>query len=213
MGLWVRWAQKNYALATKDIWLGSKKCSAWVGLTGLKGMNRLWQICWLEGVIGCNGFAGLKECASNNGFARCTSKTAPDNKLDGLKIEVGIISSLPESWAYHYNGAGNTWYCPLWIIPVYFFGWPANGNLAWSFPNALGNNKVESDDEIGWASKCTGSNYIPWLYHVQITVIEWTWHMAGDWFAMHVEGKAGWCATHALANMVTILMTSKWLEK
>ncbi len=32
---------KNYALATKDIWLGSKKCSAWVGLTGLKGMNCL----------------------------------------------------------------------------------------------------------------------------------------------------------------------------
>ena len=30
-GPWVRWAQKNYALATNDVWLGSKKCLAWVG--------------------------------------------------------------------------------------------------------------------------------------------------------------------------------------
>ena len=32
---------KNYALATKDVWMGSKKCLVWVRLTGLKGMNFL----------------------------------------------------------------------------------------------------------------------------------------------------------------------------
>jgi hypothetical protein len=31
----------KYALATKDVWLGSKKCLAKVGITGLKEMNCL----------------------------------------------------------------------------------------------------------------------------------------------------------------------------
>jgi hypothetical protein len=56
------------------------------------------------------------------GLPGALAKSAHNNKFDGLKMEVGKISSLPESWAYHYNGAGNTRYCPLWIIPVYFFG-------------------------------------------------------------------------------------------
>jgi hypothetical protein len=56
------------------------------------------------------------------GLPGALAKSVHDNKFDSLKIEVGIISSLPESGAYHYNGAGDTGYCPLWIIPVYFFG-------------------------------------------------------------------------------------------
>jgi len=109
MGLWVRWAQKNYALATKDIWLGSKKCSAWVGLTGLKGMNCLWQICWLEGVIGCNGFAGLKECASNNGFARCTSKISPQQQIwrlengGGENFFLAWVLGVSLQWRWQYT--------------------------------------------------------------------------------------------------------------
>jgi hypothetical protein len=47
------------------------------------------------------------------GLPGALAKSAHDNKFDGLKIEVGIISSLPKSWAYHYNGAGDTGYCPL----------------------------------------------------------------------------------------------------
>ena len=52
-------------------------------------MNFLWQICWLELVIGCNRFAGLKEWAGSNGFARCTSKISPQKqiwRLEGMKI-------------------------------------------------------------------------------------------------------------------------------
>ncbi len=50
----------------------------------------MWQICWLEGVIGCNGFAGLKECAGNNGFARYTSKIIPQQQIRGLeRMKIG----------------------------------------------------------------------------------------------------------------------------
>jgi len=90
MRLCLRWAKKNYALATKDLWLGSKRFLAWVGLIRLKRMNYLWQICWLEGLIGYNRFAGLKEWAGSNGFARCTSKISPQKqiwRLEGMKID------------------------------------------------------------------------------------------------------------------------------
>ena len=52
-------------------------------------MNCMWQIFWLEGVIGCDGFAGLKECEGNNGFARCTSKISSWQwiwRLEEMKI-------------------------------------------------------------------------------------------------------------------------------
>jgi hypothetical protein len=58
--------------------------------------------------------------------------------LGGPIIEVGLLSIA--SWlptvdfaGYHYTDLGETGYFPLWIIPVYFLGGPANGNLAKGF--------------------------------------------------------------------------------
>ena len=43
---------KNYALATKDVWLGSKKCLAWVGLLGLKEWITCDRFaCWKEWLV------------------------------------------------------------------------------------------------------------------------------------------------------------------
>jgi hypothetical protein len=54
--------------------------------------------------------------------------------LGGPAIEVGLltVASLPtfDFAGYHYTDLGETGYFPLWIIPVYFLGGPANGNLA-----------------------------------------------------------------------------------
>ncbi|KAL7524279.1 hypothetical protein ACHAXR_000506, partial [Thalassiosira sp. AJA248-18] len=64
--------------------------------------------------------------------------TSAATAIGGPLIEVGLISSLPGAWAYHYNDPGETGFFPLWIVPVYFLGGPANGNLARAFWDALG---------------------------------------------------------------------------
>ena len=41
---------------------------------------------------------------------------------------------------YHYTDSGETGFFPLWIVPVYFLGGPANGNLArglWTWLGAV----------------------------------------------------------------------------
>jgi hypothetical protein len=58
--------------------------------------------------------------------------------LGGPAIEVGLLSlasRLPtvDFAGYHYTDLGESGYFPLWIIPVYFLGGPANGNLAKGF--------------------------------------------------------------------------------
>jgi hypothetical protein len=68
--------------------------------------------------------------------------TSAATAIGGPLIEVGLISSLPDSWAYHYNDPGELGFFPLWIIPVYFLGGPANGNLARAFWNAFGDEEV-----------------------------------------------------------------------
>jgi len=64
--------------------------------------------------------------------------------IGGPLIEVGLISTvLPaiggggEGGGYHYMDGGETGFFPLWIVPVYFLGGPANGNLARAFWNAF----------------------------------------------------------------------------
>jgi hypothetical protein len=60
--------------------------------------------------------------------------------LGGPLIEAGLISATVNGYlngGYHYNDLGETGFFPLWIIPVYFLGGPANGNLARGFWNAL----------------------------------------------------------------------------
>ena len=90
--------------------------------------------------LGMGGYLALDRTLS--GFI-----TSAATAIGGPLIEVWLISALPESWAYHYNDPGETGYFPLWIIPVYFLGGPANGNLARAFWNALGNNNAESKEE------------------------------------------------------------------
>lgn len=66
--------------------------------------------------------------------------TSAATALGGPLIEVGLIWSTAHGYlngGYHYNDLGETGYFPLWIVPVYFLGGPANGNLARSFWNLL----------------------------------------------------------------------------
>jgi hypothetical protein len=93
-------------------------------------------------VLAAGGYLALDRTSS--GFI-ASAATA----IGGPLIEVGLISSLPESWAYHYNDPGETGYFPFWIIPVYFLGGPANGNLARALWNALGKNKARLKEEGG----------------------------------------------------------------
>ena len=67
--------------------------------------------------------------------------------IGGPLIEVGLLSlsrydhaSLLHGMGYHYTDLGETGFFPLWIVPVYFLGGPANGNLArgyWTFLTSL----------------------------------------------------------------------------
>ena len=54
--------------------------------------------------------------------------------LGGPLIEVGLLSlsraDLMWGSGYHYTDPGETGFFPLWIVPVYFAGGPAVGNLA-----------------------------------------------------------------------------------
>ena len=61
--------------------------------------------------------------------------TSMATALGGPLIEVGLITlsrhdALFHGMGYHYTDLGETGYFPLWIVPIYFLGGPANGNLA-----------------------------------------------------------------------------------
>jgi hypothetical protein len=75
--------------------------------------------------------------------------TSAATGLGGPLIEVGLILSTANGYltgGYHYNDLGETGFFPLWIIPVYFLGGPANGNLARGLWNALSESK-ESEEK------------------------------------------------------------------
>mmetsp|Transcript_15794 Transcript_15794/g.36568 ORF Transcript_15794/g.36568 Transcript_15794/m.36568 type:complete len:426 (-) Transcript_15794:150-1427(-) len=68
--------------------------------------------------------------------------------LGGPLIEAGLITATTKgilSSGYHYTDCGETGFFPLWIVPVYFLGGPANGNLARGFWNAL---SADEEDTI-----------------------------------------------------------------
>ena len=68
----------------------------------------------------------------------------------GPLIEAGLITASTNgilSSGYHYTDLGETGFFPLWIIPVYFLGGPANGNLARGFWNTLSKKGQESNSE------------------------------------------------------------------
>lgn len=64
--------------------------------------------------------------------------------VGGPVIEVGLLWLASHGYlagGYHYNDPGETGFFPLWIIPVYFLGGPANGNLARWVWNSLTKKK------------------------------------------------------------------------
>lgn len=64
--------------------------------------------------------------------------TSMATALGGPLIEVGLLSTLTRhGGGYHYNDSGETGFFPLWIVPVYFLGGPAVGNLARGFWNGF----------------------------------------------------------------------------
>lgn len=93
--------------------------------------------------------------------------------IGGPLIEVGLITFLAgTNGGYHYTDPGETGFFPLWIVPVYFLGGPANGNLARGVWKGLGIltgdsdiPKAISDEELdmmkrGCAS-CGGTRTVP----------------------------------------------------
>ncbi len=86
------------------------------------------------------GYAGLD--ATKSGLV-----TSIATALGGPLIEVGLITFLTgTNGGYHYNDLGETGFFPLWIIPVYFLGGPANGNLARGVFKFLG-EMLEGEDD------------------------------------------------------------------
>ena len=70
--------------------------------------------------------------------------------IGGPLIEAGLITATANgvlTSGYHYNDLGETGFFPLWIVPVYFLGGPANGNLARGFWNMLSGEAEESNKE------------------------------------------------------------------
>jgi hypothetical protein len=81
-------------------------------------------------VLAALGFAALD--LTEAGFW-----TSLATAVGGPAIECGLITVLVGHGGYHYNDLGETGYFPLWIVPVYFLGGPAVGNLARGFWQVL----------------------------------------------------------------------------
>ena len=106
----------------------------------------------LMGMLAAGGFVALDGTLS--GFV-----TSLATSIGGPLIELGLISFLPGSWAYHYNDLGETGFFPLWIVPVYFLGGPANGNLARAFWNALDGGSGDESTRTTMMTMAVGENH------------------------------------------------------
>ena len=88
-------------------------------------------------VLAAVGFAALD--LTEAGFW-----TSLATAVGGPAIECVLITVLVGHGGYHYNDLGETGYFPLWILPVYFLGGPAVGNLARGFWQVLaGDQDIE----------------------------------------------------------------------
>jgi hypothetical protein len=99
---------------------------------------------WLSGALYQSGvdrnsilqvmsvIAATAFCLLDQTFAGFLTSTA--TALGGPVIELGLLSisraGAISGSGYHYNDLGETGFFPLWIVPVYFLGGPAVGNLA-----------------------------------------------------------------------------------
>jgi len=104
---------------------------------------------WLSGILYAYGvdrsvIFAIMSLAAYVGYqgldaTRSGMVTSVATAVGGPLIEVGLITLLAgTNGGYHYSDAGETGFFPLWIIPVYFLGGPANGNLSRGTWNALG---------------------------------------------------------------------------
>mmetsp|Transcript_10050 Transcript_10050/g.28160 ORF Transcript_10050/g.28160 Transcript_10050/m.28160 type:complete len:435 (-) Transcript_10050:625-1929(-) len=95
---------------------------------------------WLSGVLFANRvdratILNVMSLLAAGGFAALDLTeagwwTSLATAVGGPAIEIGLIIALVGFGGYHYNDLGETGYFPLWIVPVYFLGGPAVGNLA-----------------------------------------------------------------------------------
>jgi len=100
--------------------------------------STIFSIMSICALVGYAGFDGTK-----SGLV-----TSLATAIGGPLIEVGLITFLAgTNGGYHYTDAGETGFFPLWIIPVYFLGGPANGNLARGVWKALGRMLGDDSDE------------------------------------------------------------------
>ena len=87
--------------------------------------------------------------------------------IGGPAIEVVLLSILVGHGGYQYTDLGETGFFPLWIIPVYFLGGPAVGNLARGIWNALSATTIpdttsESESIINTpCNECNDSRCVP----------------------------------------------------
>eukprot|EP00956_Cyclotella_meneghiniana_P016575 scaffold26232_cov76-Cyclotella_meneghiniana.AAC.3 len=130
---------------------------------------------WLSGLLFAHGIDRtiilvLMSALATGGFIALDGTipgliTSAATAIGGPLIEVGLISLLPEPLGYHYNDPGETGVFPLWIVPVYFLGGPANGNLARTFWQLLGRdqNKVTFNEssQTDICGECKGTRLVP----------------------------------------------------
>ena len=100
-------------------------CQYWLsGVLFAMGMSRS-SILGIMSIFSAVAFYALDGTWS--GFITSTATA-----LGGPLIEVGLLTFL-RNGGYHYTDSGELGFFPLWIVPVYFLGGPAVGNLARGF--------------------------------------------------------------------------------
>ena len=130
---------------------------------------------WISGILYQNGIdrttiLNIMSVLASIGFfvfdgSMAGLITSAATALGGPLIEAGLLWSTTQGifpGGYHYNDLGETGFFPLWIIPVYFLGGPANGNLARSFWNALSEgNDSKVIDQQDPCEVCGDSRQVP----------------------------------------------------
>ncbi|KAL3799602.1 hypothetical protein ACHAWO_008918 [Cyclotella atomus] len=128
------------------------------GICYAHGLDRA-TILALMSILAAGGFIALDGTISGLITSLATA-------IGGPLIEIFLISILPVPWGYHYNDFGETGFFPLWIVPVYFLGGPANGNLARLFWNSLNENEFdgiapnESSQKQVQCEECQGTRLV-----------------------------------------------------
>jgi hypothetical protein len=107
----------------------------------------------IESLLAAVGFYALDQS-----FAGFLTSTA--TALGGPLIEAGLLSLSRDGhmfgYGYHYSDLGETGFFPLWILPVYFLGGPAVGNLARGIWHALGTELSVDETKVGEPIKPPG---------------------------------------------------------